>query len=617
MSLAPFGINYSQPNVWGDANAMFTLSQNLVNQTEEFVAELEGIKFTAPVVQPNFPVLAAAPAPLTAAEPDLIDVTWQVPAEPAPFEGSLNVQGVLPGPFTGQAPSLVFPTAPTPFSTPPPQSPAIDLNFTYPTIDITLPTPPTLLTLDTIQFSPLNIPTFNVSVPTLTAVAPNIQRYIEGATFTSTLLTSLENDLNDAITNGTNIGLPGPVETALWDRAREREYRQQADALVDLERMEAMGFAFPPGVYTDARIKIATETSNAIAGLSREIMIKQAETMLANIIKAREDATQLEGKLIDYANNIAQRAFESARYVTEASVAIYNAQIKSYEASLEGYRTMAMVYDTQIKGIQAQVELLNAEIRFEQTKAQINTALIAQYESQVRAASLIVEIYKTEVQTIQIEAEIEKIKIDAFAAQIQAFVGQINAYTATVEAYKATVETQVVIENAYKISVDAYAAEVNAGVAEANALIAQFDGQVRAYQAQLDGYKAAIQGMVGQAQAASLYNTAEADVYRSATNAISSYNGTVTAQWQAVINEQTQIAQIGVAAAEANGKLYIAAEGLVVEAARAGAQVMAQLGSAALGAIHWATTSSWSSSLSQSVANSYQATNEDITQETA
>ena len=40
MSLAPFGINYSQPNVWGDANAMFTLSQNLVNQTEEFVAEL-------------------------------------------------------------------------------------------------------------------------------------------------------------------------------------------------------------------------------------------------------------------------------------------------------------------------------------------------------------------------------------------------------------------------------------------------------------------------------------------------------------------------------------------------------------------------------------------------
>ena len=55
-------------------------------------------------------------------------------------------------------------------------------------------------------------------------------------------------------------------------------------------------------MFIDARIKIQTETNYTIAGLSREIMFKQAELQLTNIIKARESATQLEGQLIQYAN---------------------------------------------------------------------------------------------------------------------------------------------------------------------------------------------------------------------------------------------------------------------------------------------------------------------------
>ena len=112
--------------------------------------------------------------------------------------------------------------------------------------------------------------------------------------------------------------------------------------------------------------------------------------------------------------------------------------------------------------------------------------------------------------------------------------------------------------------------------------------------------------MVGQAQAASLYNTAEADVYRSATAAITSYNGTLTAQWQAVMNEQVQIAQIGIAAAKSNGDLYIAERGLSLDASKVGAQVVAQLGAASLGAIHWANNSSWAASENISIQNSTQ-----------
>lgn len=603
------------PPQWGNANQMFALSQQLVNDAEKYVSALLGTNIFAPTITPNFPVIAAAPLPVTAPLPALQAVTWQVPPQPAPFNGALDIGAALPGAFTGTPPQLSFSSPPAAFSAPVPAAPGVDLNFTYPTVVLTLPTPPQLLTLDTVVFPNFSVPTFSASVPALTAQAPNTFHYVEGAMFTSALLTQLQTDLQNALAEGAWTGLPPAVEQGMWDRGREREYRQMADGLADLERMETMGFAFPPGVYIDARIKMQTEMQNTTAGLSREVMIKQAELALTNIVAARKDATLLEGKLVEYANQVAQRAFDTAKYATEAAITIYNAQVQAYTASLEGFKTQAIVYDTQIKGLLAQVDVVKAQIEFEQAKAQINTSLVEQYKAQVQAAEAVLEIYKTEVQIIQVQADVEKIKVEVFGEQIKAYVGQINAYTAQVEGYKAQVETQGVVEQTYKTQVDAYAAQVNAGVAEANVRIAAFRGQVEAYTAQLEGYKASITGMVGQAQAASLFNTAEAEVYRAETAALSSYNGTLTAQWQAVINEQEKIAEVAITAAKANGDLYIAARGLSLDASKVGAQVSAQLGAAALGAIHWSNTSSWSTAGSSALNESDTTSTSNVTED--
>jgi hypothetical protein len=63
------------------------------------------------------------------------------------------------------------------------------------------------------------------------------------------LLTNLESYLDDVIVNG-GTGLNPDVENAIWDRGREREARSRSDALRGLDKMEEMGFALPPGVYT-------------------------------------------------------------------------------------------------------------------------------------------------------------------------------------------------------------------------------------------------------------------------------------------------------------------------------------------------------------------------------
>jgi hypothetical protein len=585
---------------------MFYESQKLVGLAEQYIQQLEAQagQLAAPTINVNFPTVTMPPVPSQTPEPTLQQVTWTVPGQPPPFSGTVDTSGLIIAPFTGTPPTLSFGTPPAPFADAAPAAPTTNLDFTYPTVAVTLPDPPSLMTLDTVNFPTIVIPAFSGDVPAFSAQAPGPFNYTPGALYTSQLLTDLETELDLAITTGEYTTLNKAVQQALWDAGREREYKQQAAALAELNRMEVLGYAFPPGVFVDARIKIQTETNYTIAGLSRDIMTKQAELQLENIGKAREEAVKLEYRLIQYANETAQRTFEAAKYATESGIALYNAAVQAYTAALEAYKTQALVYDTQIKGLMAQVQVIQAQIEYEKTKADINTSIVKQYETEVQAAEAVLQIYKTQVEIIQTQASVEKIKVEIYGEEIKAFVGRINAYTAEVEGYKASIEAQATIESAFKTSVDAYTAEVNANVAQINARVAVFQAQVQSYQAQLAGYDAAIKGMVGQAQAASLFNTATAEVFKAQVAAITSYNQVLTSQWQAVLSEQAQITQIAVSAAKANGDLYISARGLSLDASKVGAQVCAQLGAAALGAISWHNSSQWSSSMSSSDSDS-------------
>lgn len=606
----------SSGSSWGDPTFMFQLSSQLIStatgQADALVAGAAALQ--PPTINPSFPVVSASPTLAVATEPVFLPVTWTTPAAPAAFSGSLDI--ITPDPFGGDAPNLVFAPPPGGFTGVVPPSPSIELNFTYPSVAVTLPTAPQLLSVGTVTFNPLAIPTFNVTVPTLVLTEPNIVSYVEKAWYASTTLTLVQSRLQTALTDDTDLGLTSATQQALWDAARDREYRQQAAAIADLERMETLGYAFPPGVFIDARVKIQTETNNTLAGLSREIMVEQAKLRLENVTKAREQAISLESKMVDYYNQINQRAFESAKYQTESAVSIYNAEVKTYETRLEAYKTQALVYDTQLKGITAYVEQLKAQIEFERTKAQIDQALVDAYRGEVDAAVAVLKVYETQVEIIKTQAEVEKIKVDAYGAQIQAFVGTVNAYSAEVGAYKTSIEAQGVIEQTYKTSVDAYAAEVAAGVSVVNAKIAGYRAEIDTYTAQLDGYKAALQAQVSQAQAATQYNLSEVEEYKGRVSAITSYNEVLTQQWKAVVDTNERIAEVAVRAAEANGQLTISTRNLQLEASKVGATVSAQLGSAALNAIHWSNSVSYGTSNS-TVASQSSSTSQNTSTSTS
>lgn len=591
----------------GDPNGVIAFAFGETAVADGYILQLGQLSanLQPPVINPIFPTGPSAPAQITTAAPTFESIVWVSPNAPADFTDVLDVTSILPAPFDEAPPVLNFGSAPVAFSELVPSAPGVDLTYIEPALALTLPTPPELLTLNITTFGGLNLPTIDPdAIPTLTAVEPSLREYVPGAQYTSSLLTAMRAFLEDSIVNGTT-GLNPDVEQAIWDRGREREAKSRSDALKDIDKMEALGFSLPPGVYLDARLKITTESDYVNRGLSREIMIKQAELTQANVQNALQQSTALESKSMDYSNMVEQRLFDSTKYATEAGIAIYNAKVQAYSAYLDAYKTKVQIYEAQIRAEIARVEAYKAEIEAESAKAQINTAIVEQYKAQVEAALSAVEIYKARLSGIQIKAEIEKMKIEIYGEQIKAYVAKINAYTAGVEGYRASLEAEKTKEDVYRVQVEAFSAQVGAAAKQADLLIAAYEGKIKGAEFQLEKFKAIYAGEASRATAISAFNSSLADEYKAEVSAVTSFNETLTKQWQVAIDQGQRVSEIGINAAKANAELYITTRSLALDAAKVGAQVSAQIGAAALNAVNWSNSISSSSSLSNSNAWSY------------
>lgn len=586
----------------GDPAGISAFAEQQRDYANNFILQLGTLasSLAPPVITPVFPSGPSAPPQLVVPPPTLQTVVWTSPAIPPAFTDNLSVDDLMPEPFDGSPPLLSFPVAPAGFTELAPTAPGVNVAYVDPGLSVQLPNAPELMSLNTVTFGGINLPTIDPdAIPTLTLVEPSIREYVPGAQYTSALLTATRSSLLDTIQNG-GTGLNPSVEQAMWDREREREARARSDALAELDRMEELGFALPPGVWNANRIKIATESDATNRGSSREIAIKQAELAYAAGKDRLDLAVNLEAKSMDYSNQVEQRLFEATRYATEAGISIYNAKVQAYAAFLDAYKTKVQIYTAQVQAQIALVDVYKAEIEAEQAKGEINRVLVDQYKAQIEAAMSAVEIYKAQLQGIQIKADIEKTKIEMYGAQVQAFGQKVNAYTAGVEGYRAGLQAEQTKQDVFRSQVEAFSAQVTAAAKQIDARIAAFRGRLDANAELWTGYKAQIEGQTAQVQGVNAYNQSLVAGYEGQVRAVTSYNEVQTKAWQAAIDEALQVTQVGIKAAEANAQMYITTRSLATDAAKVGAQVSAQLGAAALNAINWSQHISTSVSTSNS-----------------
>ena len=547
------------------------------------------------------------PPELTISEkPTLTPTVWNIPAAPSAFTDVLDVDDLLPEPFDDLAPVLVYPSAPPRDIDAAPEAPTVTLDYEEPELEVNLPAAPDLLELNVRPFDGLNIPTFSEEAPVLTAVAPTVREYEPGDGYASSLLTALKASLEDRIVNG-GTGLEPTIENAIWDRSREREAIAKQDAIDQLERMERLGFSLPTGAYMGARLRIQREHDQNVVGLSREIAIAQAELEQKNVLAALETSTALEGKLMDYNNAVEQRLFDSARYVTEAGIAIYNAKVQAYTAYIDAYRAKVSVFEAQVRAEVSRVDAYRAEVAAEEAKASINRTLVDQYQAQIAAALSSIDIFKAKIEGIKIKAEIEQIKTAIFGEQVRAYSAQISAYTADIEAYRAQLQAEATKQDVFSSQVEAYKAEVQAGAAAIGARVDAYRGRLDAKTLELEVYKTAADVAEAEAKAIEARNQSVSALYQSEAQSVSSYNDSLVKRWQAAIELARRDAEIGVAAAQVSSNQAIAARQISVDAAKAAAQINSQIGAAALSAV----SISQSTSISTSASNvrSYSASN--------
>lgn len=553
---------------------------------------------------PDFGSITDSPLLDFAEKPTFTEALWVEPTSPSPFNLTLDVEGILPAAFDDNPPELIFGSVPT-FEETAPDAPPVDTNFAYPDdLVVPLPAPPSLLSLSITPFDGISMPTIDTNVPELSVSAPSIREYVPDTMYTSSLLSILQANLQDRIQNG-GTALPPDIENALWDRGREREYRQMQNAIDELERMETLGYAFPPGVYVDARLKIQNEGSYNMANLSREIMIKQAELEQANILKAHDSAVQLESQLMNYSNQVAQRTFESVRYYTQSGIEIYNGRVRAYAAYLDAYKTKVAIYEAQVRAEVAKVDAYKAQIQAEEAKAQINAALVSQYKTQADVALSRIEIYKAQIAAIQTKAQIEKLKIDIFGEQVRAYATKAQAFSARVEGFRAQIQGEVAKQDAFKSKVQTYTAQVEAATRVIQARIEAYRGQVQAKTAEWDGYKAQVSSQAERVRGISTINQSLADVYRAESAALSSYNEVLIKKWQGSIELATKQAEVSIAASKANADLATQSRALLVDSGKVTAQVAAQLGAAALNAINFGESYNNSSAWNESTSFQY------------
>lgn len=586
-------------------SAYVAYAQQRTSDSTDFLLRLGQLagSLVPPSIEPNFPNGPATPAVSIPTPPANATIVWSAPGLPAPFTETITVEDIMPEPFEEVAPELVFGTVPT-FNELAPDAPGVNIDFEIPDLVVSLPSAPQLMSISVSAFDGITLPTLDASeVPELLLDAPTIREYVPGAAYTSGLLTALKERLERAITEG-GTGINADVENAIWDRGREREARAAREAITALEKMEGMGFALPPGVYVDARIKIATESEYVNRGLSREVMIKSAELEQENVKTAQTAAVQLESRLMDFANSIEQRIFDSCRYATEAGVSIFNARVQAYAAFLDAFKARINIYEAQIRGEIAKVDVYKAQLGAESVKADINRSLVEQYKVQIEASLSSVEVFKARIGAIQAKADIEKTKIQIFGEQVRAYGAKVNAYTAGVEGFRATIQAQATQQDAFKSRIQGYTARVDAASKLIDARVNAYQGRLEGKKAEYDGFKAAVGAESARVGALAQNNSSLAESYKAQVQGAASYNEVLTKQWQATIEQAARVAEIGVSTAKANAELYITSRTLAVEAAKTGAQVSAQLGAAALNALNWSTAYSRSESDSTSTSSS-------------
>jgi hypothetical protein len=576
------------------AAAAFNESIGFLAQLAGAAAQLEAI----PLVDATLPPVATLIAPFTMPPLPAVPagLTMNLPAVPgvptlAPI-GDIPV-GAVPV-FTAQIADINLNIAvPAPLVATVPTAPDLPAIVVPTAPPVVLPDVPNLIGINVPTAPLLNLPTFNAVQPDSPLAPDFIFAFAEQA-YTSGLLQDLRSQL-DIWVNGAATGLSPAVEQAIWDRGRAREVTASSRKMGEsIRTFAARGFTKPPGALNLDIQQTLQDSQSLLSSQSRDVMIKQADLEQSNQKFAFETAWKIEEGLITYNSQIAQRAFEAAKYVQQIGIDIFHEAVGRYVADIQKYSANVEVFKAAIQEQLALLEIYKSELDGQRLISEINVQSVDIYKAEIDGVRAVIDVFRAQVDAANVSATINKTQIEAFAAMVGAYAETVRAKASEYDAYATQVKAEVSKADVFSAEASAYSSVVNGFKAGVDALVAQKDIEIR----------------VGQTVPLDLFKTLT-DAYRvqvgAETDRVDALVKTYQANTQvfaAEVQGQTAMVTSGVDVIKADTELAVATGNLRIEAAKAnianlmqqinyliesvkgGAQVAAQLAAAALSSVN-------------------------------
>lgn len=596
--------NYATAAV-GSANTFLSS----ISATAKLIADIPVI---ADALANTTKTIGGYTAPAVPAEPS--NLTFSSPAaaaEPAFATIAALVQDAAPA-FSLTAPSLTAPTVPSALDVAAPTAVTLaTVAFPAAPADAALPAVPKLLDITVPTAVLLSVPAFSAVLPGSPAAVSKTFSFLD-TTYTSDLLTALRAQLL-AWVNGASTGLNPAVEQAMWDRGRARETVNASQKAQEATRgFAARGFAKPPGMLAVELARAMQSAQDANSTLSRDITVKQAELEQANRRFAFEEAFKVEAQLVTYNNQIAQRAFDVARYAQDVAVQIYQQNVSKYSADIQGYATVVEQWKAATQVELTKLEKYKADLEGQRLIGTMNEQGAQIYATQVQAAKGIIDLYRAKVEAASALAMVNKTQIDSFAAQVGAYGETVRAKASEYDGYAAQVRGQSALVENFKSQTDAYRTQVEGFKTVMDAKIAAKAMEIKiGRDVPLDLFKARTEVYRVQVAAETSRVGSVAEVYGRSVQAygakVQGETGRMGAESEAYrseVSNNTAAASVRVEVAKANIANLTQRMNLLIDAAKGGAQVSAQMAASALSAVSLSGHVSEGRNFSQSVGTS-------------
>lgn len=568
---------------------------------------------SVPTSQLTAIVLPAAPA-----RPDGMDMNLpSAPAEPTLDTVAPLDVGAAPE-FTAAPANVDLSIAPpAPLAETVPVAPLLDTVLLPDAVTLDMPSAPDLVGINLPSVPALNLPTFSATVPEV-PLAPDVGGFSFAETeYTSSLLTSLKTILQTWV-EGAATGLSAVVERAIWNRAREREALNASRKVREVSREFARrGFSKPQGALSVALADALQELQHRDAELSRDVAIKQAELEQSNRRFAFEQAWQVESGLITYSNQIAQRAFDAAKFALQIALEVYQARTAQFAAQVQAFSVQAEAFRVELQAELAKLEIFRAEIEGQKLIGEINLQSVEIYKARVEAAQARIAVYRTQVEAASVMASVNKVTIEAYAARVGAYESLVKAKAAEYDGYATRVKAEVSKVDVFRAQADAYRSQVDGFTALVNAkaqekaveLKIKQEVPIDLFKARTESFSTLVTAEAERIRALASVYQGDANVYQSQAQAIAARAGAESTIYKAESDVLIAEGNLRIEAARANIQKLVQQVQILSESVRAGAQVSAQLAASALSAVNLSGGISDSTSRSANSSTSTNASN--------